>query len=273
VARTGTRKVVEKPPIRLLLAEDNPTNQKVANLMLSRLGYTADLAVNGQEAVDLVSKHRYDVVIMDVQMPVMDGLEATAEIRKRFPDPAKRPRIIAMTANAMLGDRDRCLESGMDDYVAKPIRVEHLKAALERATSGLAAAAKESAENPSSLPFEPGTIIEMLPDDLSEAAELARQLGDSFFADDAPTRFEKIVGAIRKNDAATTARESHSLKGASGTLGMPLVFAICAGIEQAAKEGDIATAAEHATGLAASIQAARFAFDDWFAGRFESAAK
>ncbi|HUG09843.1 MAG TPA: response regulator, partial [Opitutaceae bacterium] len=266
-------KMAAKSPLRILVAEDNPINQKVARLMLSQLGYTADLAVNGREAVDLVSKNRYDVVFMDIQMPVLDGLAAAVEIRSRCPRASDRPRLVAMTANAMSGDRERCLEGGMDDYVAKPIRIDHIRGALERVLAerpAPEAAGGDACEGPI---FDPSTIIAMLSDDPVESAELARQLGDSYFVDDAPTRFEKIVGAIRKDDAITAARESHSLKGASGTLGMPRVATVCNGIEQAAKAGDIAKATIVSQELAASIQAARFAFDDWFADRFEAAAK
>jgi len=266
-------KMSAKSPLRILLAEDNPINQKVAKLLLSQLGYSADLAVNGREAVDLVAKNRYDVVLMDVQMPVLDGLAAAGEIRSRWPGASDRPRLVAITANAMAGDRKRCLEGGMDDYIAKPIRVEHLRDALERAAAGCAAPKAVFACAKADPIFDPSTIIAMLSDDPAEAANLARELGASYFSDDAPGRFEKIVGAIRKKDAATAARESHSLKGASGTLGMPRVAAVCCGIEQAAKAGDIAAATIVSQELAAAIQAARFAFDDWFADRFETAAK
>src|SRR5690606_34363286 len=138
--------------------------------------------------------------------------------------------------------RERCLEGGMDDYVAKPIRIDHIRGALERALAERVAPQSTGKDAYEDEIFDPGTIIAMLSDDAAESAELAHQLGDSYFADDAPTRFEKIVGAIRKGDTTTAARESHSLKGASGTLGMPRVAAICNGIEQAAKAGDIAKA-------------------------------
>ncbi|HET9938505.1 MAG TPA: response regulator [Gaiella sp.] len=121
----------ERLPLRILLAEDNSVNQMLAVRLLRGLGYTADVAGNGVEAVDAVERGGYDLVLMDVQMPEMDGLEATREIRARHA--ADGPRIVAMTANAMAEDRDECLAAGMDDYVSKPIRIEELVSALERA--------------------------------------------------------------------------------------------------------------------------------------------
>jgi len=118
-----------KHPLRILLAEDNVVNQKLAMRILQQMGYRADLASNGIEAFESVGRQAYDVVLMDVQMPEMDGLEASRRICARW-EPGKRPRIIAMTANAMQGDRDMCLQAGMDDYLTKPIRVERLVEAL-----------------------------------------------------------------------------------------------------------------------------------------------
>ncbi|MEX0340173.1 MAG: response regulator, partial [Arenibacterium sp.] len=115
-------------PLRILLAEDNLVNQKLATRLLEQMGYRIDLASNGVEALESVARQTYDVVLMDVQMPEMDGLEASRRINTDYPD--NRPRIVAMTANAMQGDRERCLAAGMDDYIAKPIRVENLVAAL-----------------------------------------------------------------------------------------------------------------------------------------------
>ncbi len=123
------RELAARHPLRILLAEDNVVNQKLALRLLQQMGYRADLASNGIEAVESVERQRYDVVLMDVQMPEMDGLEATRRIVQRWPN-GERPRIVAMTANAMQGDREECLAAGMDDYLTKPIRVDVLVQAL-----------------------------------------------------------------------------------------------------------------------------------------------
>jgi CheY-like chemotaxis protein len=121
-------------PLRILLAEDNAVNQKLALRLLERLGYRASVASNGVEVLDALEQQPYDVVLMDVQMPELDGLDASRRICERWPA-GVRPRIIAMTANAMREDRDACFEAGMDDYVAKPIRPDELAEALRRASS------------------------------------------------------------------------------------------------------------------------------------------
>jgi CheY-like chemotaxis protein len=124
--------IATRHPLRILLAEDNVVNQKLALRLLSQMGYRADLAANGLEVLQAVKRQSYDVILMDVQMPEMDGLEATRRLCAELPD-EKRPRIIAMTANAMQGDREMCLEAGMQDYLSKPIRVEELVVALNKA--------------------------------------------------------------------------------------------------------------------------------------------
>ena len=121
-------------PLRILLAEDSAVNQKVALALLAKLGYRADVVGNGREALTALEQGRYDVVLMDVQMPELDGLDTSRRIRERWTD-GERPRIIAMTANALQEDRDACFAAGMDDYVAKPVRPEELAEALTRASS------------------------------------------------------------------------------------------------------------------------------------------
>jgi len=130
-AGAAREEMARSHPLRILLAEDNVVNQKLALRLLQQMGYRADLASNGIEAVEAVARQAYDVVLMDVQMPEMDGLEASRQITARWPA-GERPRIIAMTANAMQGDREMCLAAGMDDYVTKPIRPQQLTEALQK---------------------------------------------------------------------------------------------------------------------------------------------
>ena len=125
--------MAQRHPLRILLAEDNVVNQKLALRLLQQMGYRADVASNGIEAIQSVRRQTYDVVLMDVQMPEMDGLEASRQITTQWPM-NRRPRIVAMTANAMQGDREECLAAGMDDYVTKPIRVDALVEALNSST-------------------------------------------------------------------------------------------------------------------------------------------
>jgi CheY-like chemotaxis protein len=138
-AAPGGPEVAQPAPVqpvaraeRLLLAEDNAVNQKVALLMLTKLGYRADVAANGLEVIDAVRRQPYDVILMDLQMPEMDGLEASRRLQTMFPERAERPWIIALTANAMQSDRDLCTAAGMDGYISKPFKTEELAAALEQ---------------------------------------------------------------------------------------------------------------------------------------------
>ncbi len=116
-------------PLRILLAEDNESNRKVTLKMLERLGYKADAVLNGREAIQALERQQYDLVLMDVVMPKMSGLDATKEIRRRFPA-SKQPKIIALTAYVIPNSREICLESGMDDYLGKPIQMDELKSMI-----------------------------------------------------------------------------------------------------------------------------------------------
>ncbi len=119
----------ERYPMRILVAEDNPVNQRLAERVLNKLGYVPNIVVTGKEAVEAQNKNQYDVIFMDVQMPEMDGLEATRKIRSQQ---NKQPVIIAMTANAMTSDQEDCLQAGMDDYISKPIKLDHLVSLIEK---------------------------------------------------------------------------------------------------------------------------------------------
>jgi CheY-like chemotaxis protein len=127
-------KLGESFPLRILIAEDFPVNQRVASLMLKKIGYSSDIVPNGKAAVDAVRQGDYDLVLMDMHMPEMDGIEATREIRRLETADGNRNGIyiIALTADAMAGDREKCLSSGMNDYLTKPLRPQDLQAALQR---------------------------------------------------------------------------------------------------------------------------------------------
>ncbi|MBC8011003.1 MAG: response regulator, partial [Burkholderiales bacterium] len=125
----------ERLPLRLLLADDNAVNQKVGAALLKKLGYATDLVADGREALEALERMDYDLVFLDVQMPVMDGYDAARAIVAKWAGGAgrgARPLLVAMTGNAMEGDREKCIEAGMDDYIAKPVRIEELVAALEK---------------------------------------------------------------------------------------------------------------------------------------------
>ena len=233
--------------VRILLAEDNITNQQVALGILKRLGLRADTVVNGAEAVRSLETLPYDLVLMDVQMPEMDGLEATRRVR----DPGSAVLrhgipIIAMTAHAMQGDRERCLEAGMNDYVTKPISAQALADAVERwlprdedpvtpahAPAGPVAAVPATAEAPEAPVFDRAGLMARLMDD----EDLARIVVDGFL-EDAPKQIEALRTCLGAGDAPGALRAAHTIKGASATVGAEALRAVAFEMELAAVAGD-----------------------------------
>jgi CheY-like chemotaxis protein/HPt (histidine-containing phosphotransfer) domain-containing protein len=218
--------------LRILLAEDNAMNQKVALGLLKRLGYSADVAWNGLEVLKALEQQPYDVVLMDVQMPELDGLDASRRICGQW-SPESRPRIIAMTANALPEDREACFSAGMNDYVAKPIRAEELAAALKRAQP-LRKGDANSGENGS-----PESAVSL------EAAALQnlRDLGgedflievvDLFLAD-APGLIASLRSSLERQDTEELRRSAHTLKSNGSTLGAMAFAERCRILEQHAK--------------------------------------
>jgi CheY-like chemotaxis protein/HPt (histidine-containing phosphotransfer) domain-containing protein len=206
--------------LRLLLADDNPIKQKVGLSVLQKLGYRADIATNGVEVLRALEQKAYDILFLDVQMPEMDGLEAARQIHQRW-SADKRPRIIAMTGNALVGDREKCLQAGMDDYISKPVRVGELLSALQRwgATKArkpdtvfLSRPKSGAAENL----LDQAVITELRNMPPSNGVGMLQELVD-LFLEGAPQRIAQITQSI--NDGPMLAFHAHALKSMSLNLG------------------------------------------------------
>ena len=228
----------------VLVAEDNQVNQKVAVRMLERLGYRADVVADGLEAIEALSRIPYGAVLMDVQMPQMGGHEATAEIRQREAGSDRHTPIIAMTANAMQGDREKALEAGMDDYVPKPVKPEELEAALERwipreeESASRATAEVEGYPVTSEVAEHP--IDRAAIDNLLElgGSELLSDLAEAF-SGDTGSALPALREAATAGDARAVERLAHALQGSSGSMGARRMGAICAELQDAGASGDL----------------------------------
>ena len=260
------------PPLRILLAEDNPVNQRVALGLLKQIGYTAVSTNNGLEAVAALESmpegSEYDVVLMDIQMPEMDGLEATREIRRRWPEGRRRPYIIAMTANAMTGDREKCLDSGMDDYISKPVKANRLKTALEQCCELRAAVAAVA-----TFPTMNGTLHHSGPEpatlnrDSLEALKSLQSEGDDgflkemieLFLADTPVRFAEMSTALAGEQQQDFVRAVHSIKGASANFGADDLHEMCATVEQMGRNGQMHETGEQVASLHAEFERVRVA--------------
>ncbi|MDJ0674465.1 MAG: response regulator [Calothrix sp. MO_167.B42] len=233
--------------IRILLAEDNVVNQKVALLTLEKLGYRADVAGNGIEVLEALHRQPYDVVLMDVQMPEMDGLTATKEICQQWT--TSRPRIIAMTANAMQGDREMCLSAGMDDYISKPIRVEELKQALSQCQPIdfiFHGTYMQEFHTPSAIDTSVLQALSQMAGD--QATVIITELVDSYL-EDANLRMETISIAITQDDAASLFQGAHALKSASANVGANKLADLCQELEAISRGGSTNGTAEILTQL------------------------
>jgi signal transduction histidine kinase/DNA-binding response OmpR family regulator/HPt (histidine-containing phosphotransfer) domain-containing protein/HAMP domain-containing protein len=280
----------DRVSLRILVAEDNALNQQLALLLLSRLGYQADVAGNGREALAAVERRSYDVVLMDVQMPEMDGLEATRRLLQRHPDPQRRPRIIAMTANAMQGDREEYLAAGMDDYIAKPIRRDDLGAALDRCVAryptttpddapanGAAPAGRRrhAANGPPTGPgaeadgsyapsaeadgiYDPAPVGRLLDAFGADGPALIADLTAAFLAE-APKLLAALHSGLGSGQTDEVRRAAHTLKSNGATLGAPRFASACAAVEEAARTGDLESAGRLADCLDGHLAAARAA--------------
>ncbi len=243
---------------RILVAEDNAVNQTVAMAMVRKLGYQADLARDGREAVEAVFGRDYEAVLMDCQMPGMDGYQATAEIRRREAERGHVP-IIAMTASAMAGDRERCLAVGMDDYVSKPIHLEDMEAVLARWVAGDALAHADvdvSADGDDDGVLDTAQLEELreLGRASAEVHFLARLVNE--FATHAQDRLTEVLDAVARDDREAIARAAHGLKGMSAAMASPKVSSACHALEVASRSAEVESLLDEVGVLQAELERA-----------------
>ncbi len=274
--RSIDRYLSKRVPLRILVAEDNMVNQRVALLLLKRMGYRADLAADGEEVLECLMRQHYDVVLMDVQMPVLDGMEATRLIHRRW-GANDRPRIIAMTAAVMDSDRKKCIDAGMDDFISKPIQTEELQAALERSADhssrrGDQRPPVDRSAAPTQEPTRVGepsrfhqptrirepTMVRTDADSTTPWSSRQRSLDDLKVRTDLELLGPKVLSEILEKFLATTGQQvadiqlaietgdtealknaAHSLKGSSATVGAARMADICKELETAARAGSL----------------------------------
>ncbi len=253
--------------LRVLLAEDNAINQAVAVAMLQREGHTVVVAGDGRQALEELARRPFDLVLMDVQMPEMDGFEATAALRALEGPSGRRTPVIALTAHAMKGDRERCLAAGMDGYVSKPIQPAELAREIAAARPRAAAppVAPSASRNGRPAPEgEPPPVLDRsgVLGRVGNDRQLLRQVADLFLGD-CPRLLEAVRRASAGGDAPGLARAAHSLKGALGNLGAVTAATAALAAEDAGLRGDLAGAADTVTALEEEAGRFRQALLDW----------
>jgi PAS domain S-box-containing protein len=271
----GRRPASAGPRPLVLVVEDTPVNQAVATRMLSKRGYRTDVAENGRRALEALSTRAYAAILMDCQMPELDGFETTRAIRRLERDGRPRTPIIAMTASTMQGERERCLEAGMDDYLTKPLRSLTLRPVLARWIPE-GAADQGDALDPVGVVRQDGTVVGRAassaagPLELLDEAILAEleTLGDGvldglvpLYVEDASARVSELAAAAVAGDAPTVARTAHRLKGSSRSVGAAVMGAIAGDLETRAKAGDLGGADALVAALERSLAETATAFE------------
>jgi CheY-like chemotaxis protein len=285
--------LAQRLPLRILLCDDNMVNQKVAVRLLQQMGYQPGLAANGREALNAIDRQPYDLVFMDVMMPEMGGLEATGEIRKRQQNRAQHPHyknpiiIVAMTANAMQGDREKCLAAGMDDYIAKPVRLEDIRGIVER-WGALAAANHETEPAQSALthqepatparpavaapseddPVDMGRLLDFTDGTVENLRELV-----VLYLDQTTEQLGKLQAAIEAQDAPEVRRIAHSCAGASATCGMRHLVPLLRELEHQGLENQLGASPEVFVRASHEFAAIRSFLEHYLAKNAELAAK
>jgi CheY-like chemotaxis protein len=259
----------QRLPLRILVAEDNVINQQVALSFLERLGYRADVVANGLEVLSSLRRQPYDVVLMDVQMPEMDGLEATRRIRGLSSTELAaeaQPRIIAMTANVMKEDYEVCLAAGMDNYVGKPVQVEELVGALRKCQPRQPGAPQKTPKVQPSAADTPQVLdpraLERLRVTLATQADRMLPGLIKGFYDDAERLLGQARRALEQGQADDLRRASHTLKSTSATFGAIALSTVARELESLAREGRLAEATEHIARAEAEFARARTALEE-----------
>ncbi|MFQ5571664.1 MAG: two-component regulator propeller domain-containing protein [Rhodothermales bacterium] len=255
-------------PLRILLAEDNVVNQKVLQQFLMRLGYRADVVANGFEVLDALERSRYDVVLMDVQMPEMDGLEATRRIRTTR-EPSDWPWIIAITANATLEDQQQCYDAGMDDYLSKPVRIDDLVKALQQSMPHTADDGEETEEGDEAATVP--SVQETTPPTVFSLDKLHDTVGDDdpefiedvlrTYLENTPTLIADLQQAVCNGNAVALYRAAHPLKSSSKMIGADAFAALCEIIEQLGRDEKLSEAASLVAEVDPQFGAARSAIE------------
>jgi CheY-like chemotaxis protein/HPt (histidine-containing phosphotransfer) domain-containing protein len=248
-------KLSERLPLRVLLCDDNAINQKVATRLLQQMGYQPDLAGNGIEALSATERQTYDMIFMDVQMPEMDGLEATRIIRERQHEKSRYPTydhqiiIIAMTASAMPGDRDKCISAGMDDYLAKPVRPEDMRTVVERWASA-AKATKPTPSQTETATSDTDFQVQTPPVDMARLLDFSDGSADNLrelvalYLKQTTEQLEQLTAAAKDGSAPEVRRLAHSCAGASSTCGMLRIVPLLRELERQGEEKTLVNAVE-----------------------------
>jgi CheY-like chemotaxis protein len=236
---------------RVLVAEDNATNQKLVRALLKQRGYHVVVVGNGRRAVDISAAEPFDVILMDVQMPELGGFEATAAIRERERDTGGHVPIIALTAHAMSGDRERCLAAGMDAYVSKPLRPPELFAAIDSLL--VPSGGSEGSNVIDSTPDLPRkTDWAALVASFGGKASLVEDVVNVFLTD-APATLERLRCAVRSGDASGVAAAAHAIKGAAGLFSQGEAFECARRLERLARAGDLTSIETTCTQLESAV--------------------
>jgi PAS domain S-box-containing protein len=251
--RSGASLQAAGRSLRVLLAEDNPVNQMLATRILEKLGHKVQVANSGKQAIERVQAEGFDLIVMDVQMPEMDGLEATAAIRAAEAGTGKHVPIVAMTAHAMKGDRERCLNSGMDAYLSKPIRIDELKQAISE-IERMPEAAKHRTDEQHE--FQAIGSLALLLDGVMGDRALLAEMADLWLADSGKQLLQIKTG-FEKSDATMIARAAHALKGSVGTFQAATAQDVAKELETFAKDGDIDGARKSYAALSHQIELVR----------------